>query len=636
MRFPAMKPAAPVSADGRMPAETAKATVDVLSVTSSAASAMLRANGAQAVLRALLQAAAELGAPRPRAGLWRQEENSYAMWQLDASKCLVPCGSAPASLYAAVTALEHDHSMVGSLIPVAGAERRWGILDVSGQISDGTALAALAIIARQAAMVMESGSDIRALDPASGLLATIEKWWEIQDADELLVKAIGDIARLASADSCCVTLLGEQAGALQLLFSEDVRAATPGEHLPWRPPTDARRNKDAVLRVLRTGEPIAFRWNPTSEALKAGILPSGPEEGSYEARPLLAAGCVVGVLDIYARTARAFATGQEEILSVSSRMLGRILNQRRNDMLSVEACRNQDILAQMNTRLAAHTEVTEVAATLVDAARALWPKADLVYVMLPQAEGGLWSIAALDSARPEDQRHGWARSGEGFVGWVIQSRQSLAVNSAADDPRRGALDRGQNVKSGVWTPIQQDHNLMGIVAVCFTETGGGLVPADVEMLENVAEHGALALERVRDRHSTQAAFWDAIEAISGAIDARDGYTHGHSRNVTEYAVAIAQRLDMPIAELQNLRAAALMHDIGKIGIPDHILNKPGVLTPDERTVMESHPEVGYQILQRAPSLQAVLPVVRFHHERVDGAGYPQGLTGDALPQTDDG
>jgi HD-GYP domain-containing protein (c-di-GMP phosphodiesterase class II) len=74
-----------------------------------------------------------------------------------------------------------------------------------------------------------------------------------------------------------------------------------------------------------------------------------------------------------------------------------------------------------------------------------------------------------------------------------------------------------------------------------------------------------------------------------------------------------------------------MHDIGKIGIPDHILNKPANLTPDERTVMESHPEVGYQILLRAPSLQTLLPGVRYHHERPDGKGYPCGLSGDALP-----
>lgn len=630
MRFPAMKPAAPASVDGRVSAESVKSSVDVLSVTSNAASAMLCAETSQAVLQALLNAAAEFGATRPRAGLWREDENSYAMWQLDPSNGLVACGSAPASLYAAAAAIENDYSMVGSLIPVAGAERRWGVLDVSGQVSDGTALAALAIVARQAAMVMEGMSDGGGSDHSSTLLSTLEKWWDASDPDALIAKAIADVTRLTAADSCCITLLGEQAGEVRSLFTEDLHAAQAGR-LPWQASVEDRRNKDAVLRVLRTGEAMAFRWNPTSEALKAGILPSGPEEGSYAACPLNAAGGVVGVLDVFSHKARAFSARHDEILGTAARMLGRILHQRNTDVLAIQAVQNQVVLTDMGARLAASSDVSQVSAVLVESARALWPNADLVYVMLPQAEGGLWSIAALDSVRPEDQRHGWARSGDGFAGWVIQSRQSLAVNSASEDPRRGALDRGQNVQSGVWAPMQQEHNLMGIVAVCFTENGVGLSPADVELLERIADHGSLALERVRDRHSTQAAFWDAIEAISGAIDARDGYTHGHSRNVTEYAVAIAQRLDMPAAEVQTLRAASLMHDIGKIGIPDHILNKPGKLTPDERTVMESHPEVGYEILMRAPSLQSLLPVVRFHHERPDGKGYPQGLTGNALP-----
>lgn len=591
---------------------------------------MLRAEDSRAVLQALLCAAVEFGAPRPRAGLWREDENSYAMWLLDASGALVACGSAPASVYAAAAAIENDYSMVGSLIPVAGAERRWGVLDVSGQISDGSALAALAIVARQAAMAMEGMSEGGSSDSASTLLTTLEKWWDTSNPDGLIARAVGDVARLTSADSCCVTLLGEQAGEVRSLFSEDIHGA-PAGLLPWQASLEERRNKDAVLRVLRTGEAMAFRWNPTSEALKAGILPSGPEDGSYAACSLTASGSVVGVLDIYSHKGRAFSARHDEILATAARMLGRILNQRTSDAMAVQACQNQGVLTGMAARLAVNSDVSQVSTTLVEAARALWPSADLVYVMLPQAEGGLWSIAALDSVRPEDQRHGWARSGEGFAGWVIQSRQSLAVNSAADDPRRGALDRGQNVQAGVWAPMQQDHSLMGIVAVCFTKPGCGMSPADVELLEQIAEQGSLALERVHDRHSTQAAFWDAIEAISGAIDARDGYTHGHSRNVTEYAVAIAQRLDMPAVEMQTLRAAALMHDIGKIGIPDHILNKPGKLTPDERTVMESHPEVGYEILMRAPSLQALLPVVRFHHERPDGKGYPQGLTGNALP-----
>jgi putative nucleotidyltransferase with HDIG domain len=633
MRFPAIKPATPASVDARVPsASSGAAPLDVLTVTSAAACALLRATDSNAVLHALLAAAAGFGAARPRAGLWREEESSYAMWQMDFTGSLSACGSAPASLYAGALALEDDPAMVGSLIPVATPERRWGVLDVSGQISDGTALAALSIVARQAAMALEHTADGPAGFTSDGLASALEDWWTLSDSDALLTRVLTDTVKLTGADSCAVTLLGSQPGEIRCLFSEDLSEAHPSGPLPWTASTAVRRNKDAVISVLRSGEPLVFRWNPTSEALKAGILPSGPDEGSYSAHAVRAGNRVVGVLDIYSNTPRAFGNAQDDTLAMASRTLGRILGQRNADARTMESGRRQDALDYLNVELADMSEAAEVADAMVKTARSLWPQADLVYTMLPQAEGGLWSIAALNSVRPEDQRHGWARSGEGFAGWVIQSRQSLAVNAAGDDPRRGALDRGQNVHSGVWAPMERGQLMLGLVAVAFTEPGTGLPPEDIELLERVAERGALTLERVRDRNGTQAAFWDAIEAISGAIDARDGYTHGHSRNVTEYAVAIAQRLELSVQEVQALRAAALLHDIGKIGIPDHILNKPGKLTPDERTVMESHPEVGHEILLRATSLQALLPTVRFHHERPDGKGYPQGLTGNALPQ----
>ncbi|HEY3414294.1 MAG TPA: HD domain-containing phosphohydrolase [Armatimonadota bacterium] len=633
MRFPALKPSAPPSVnDVRGPnAVPTTAKPDILAVTATAAGALLRAENSAAVLHAILTAAIDLGAPRPRAGLWRDEENAYAMWQMDANRTPVACGSAPASLYAAAVAPPNDPAVPAAQIPISAPGRRWGILDVGAQIEDGPSLAALGIIALQAALALERAAGGTVSHAGAGLLSAVEAWWNSTDSESLLARALTDVVRITGAESCSVTLLDTQPGTVRCLYSEDLSAEAPPTALPWKSSVDGRRNKDAVLRVMRTGQPVAFWWNPVSEALKAGIIPSGPQEGCYLAHPLSAAGAVFGVLDIYAKTPREFGPRQEEALGSAAHMLGRILGQHTVDVQNDESHRRQDIVSGLAMRLAALSSVSEVTSVVTDAARSLWPAADLIYIMLPQAEGGLWSIATLNSMRPENQRHGWARAGEGFAGWVIQSRQSLAVNSAHDDPRRGALDRGQDVKSGAWAPMKHGSALMGLLAVAFTDSTGELQPADVDLMERIAEQGAVALERVRDRHTTQTAFWDAIEAISGAIDARDGYTHGHSRNVTEYAVAIAQRLEMSAVEIQTLRAAALMHDIGKIGIPDHILNKPGSLTPDERTVMESHPEVGYEILMRAPSLQGLLPAVRFHHERPDGKGYPQGLSGDALP-----
>ncbi|MBI2842283.1 MAG: diguanylate cyclase [Armatimonadetes bacterium] len=123
----------------------------------------------------------------------------------------------------------------------------------------------------------------------------------------------------------------------------------------------------------------------------------------------------------------------------------------------------------------------------------------------------------------------------------------------------------------------------------------------------------------------------AIEALSAAVDAKDHYTRGHSDAVTRYSMALARRLGISGDEMANLRAAALLHDIGKIGTPDSILQKPGPLQMDEWQVIEDHPKIGSDILEKVQQMNSIVPGVRHHHERFDGLGYPSGLSGQNIP-----
>ena len=124
---------------------------------------------------------------------------------------------------------------------------------------------------------------------------------------------------------------------------------------------------------------------------------------------------------------------------------------------------------------------------------------------------------------------------------------------------------------------------------------------------------------------------EALQALVAATEARDAYTSGHSRRVTELAVKVGQRMGLRSDALRRLAWGTELHDIGKIGVPDGILNKPGALTAEERAVVEQHPVVGWDIARRARSLETVLEVIRWHHERVDGRGYPDGLAGNDIP-----
>ena len=124
-----------------------------------------------------------------------------------------------------------------------------------------------------------------------------------------------------------------------------------------------------------------------------------------------------------------------------------------------------------------------------------------------------------------------------------------------------------------------------------------------------------------------------ILTLAKMIDARDAYTAGHSGRVAEYADRIAQRMGLPADARNDMRRGALFHDLGKIVIPDDILRKPGRLTEEERRVVEQHPAVGDELLSSMRTMLKALPVVRHHHEKLDGSGYPDGISGSTIPMT---
>ncbi len=145
---------------------------------------------------------------------------------------------------------------------------------------------------------------------------------------------------------------------------------------------------------------------------------------------------------------------------------------------------------------------------------------------------------------------------------------------------------------------------------------------------------ALRLEKAaRLKHATDS-MEDAgtiIAALANAVEGKDSYTCGHVDRVGMYAVEIGRRMGVDAGALAALKTGGLVHDIGKIGIPDHILNKPGKLTDEEMAIMRRHPIIGYDILFPLRTFKEVLPIVRWHHEKPNGTGYPDGLSDDQIP-----
>ena len=139
------------------------------------------------------------------------------------------------------------------------------------------------------------------------------------------------------------------------------------------------------------------------------------------------------------------------------------------------------------------------------------------------------------------------------------------------------------------------------------------------------------LDLKRAAEENRALFMGSIQMLAGAVDEKDPYTKGHSDRVTRYSILIAKEMDLPQSFIETVRISALLHDVGKIGIEDRILKKPGALTPEEFEVMKTHTAKGANILRPVKQLREMLPGIELHHEALDGRGYPYGLKDEQIP-----
>lgn len=141
------------------------------------------------------------------------------------------------------------------------------------------------------------------------------------------------------------------------------------------------------------------------------------------------------------------------------------------------------------------------------------------------------------------------------------------------------------------------------------------------------------LKRTKDIAFTQLqrAYKDSLTVLANAIEARDAYTRGHVERVSSYSVMIAREMEMDDDEVDAVELGAILHDIGKIAVHESILTKPGELTPEEMSEMRKHPEIGVFMIKDIPYLVPATPIIKYHHERYDGKGYPEGLAGEDIP-----
>ncbi len=197
------------------------------------------------------------------------------------------------------------------------------------------------------------------------------------------------------------------------------------------------------------------------------------------------------------------------------------------------------------------------------------------------------------------------------------------------DPDYASEDRG--IKSSLCQPLMARGKILGALVVVRTKNSHPFSQGQLTGLGLLASKAAAAIESSNLYADLKETYIATVEALANAIEARDTYTRGHTERVYILSKILAEELEWTEAELGDLKIGGILHDIGKIGVPDSILNKPGRLTHEEIEIMKTHPEKGARMVESIPFLRPALPYIKYHHERHDGNGYPYGLKGDEIP-----
>jgi putative nucleotidyltransferase with HDIG domain len=286
------------------------------------------------------------------------------------------------------------------------------------------------------------------------------------------------------------------------------------------------------------------------------------------------------------------------------------------------------MLYEMSRALGSTLDMDDLLGSTLDSALRIFDL-DVGYVALRDRESGLLEIRAVRGGDAGDAK-GAEAVRSSMAEWVVREGRPLIFNP---DPAstEGHIDALTGAKAALCVPLVSAEGTIGAITVGSSNAEYRFNSDDVRLLSTIGNHVTIAIGNIELFSSLQEAYLATVRSLAAAVDAKDTYTRGHSDKVATYATFIATRMGLSHDQLTALEMAAYLHDIGKIGVPEEILLKPGRLTDDEMVQMRHHPLIGANILKPVAFPWAITPIVRHHHEYWDGKGYPAGLKGEEIP-----
>ena len=463
--------------------------------------------------------------------------------------------------------------------------------------------------------------DVRSIAHLKMLQSLSGKLSRLNDVGRIAL-TISDELRLLIDYHNCRVFLRDGDDLVPIAFRGALMATEPGSAVEL---LRTQVGRGITGRVAQTGEPLLIGDAANCE-FGERIAGTAVIEESILAVPLRYGPRVTGVMVISKLGLDQFDADDLRLLEVLAGHASVALENARLYEAQRREAESAKALLEFGRDVAEAIGVAEVAERVVAGTAHILASPYTSIWLQDAASGNLACLAAYPGKRGDPGREPLSVPAEYLGPWLVRTEPYIVA--AEDYAAIAAVPIGTDGRFAV-APFAVDGR-WGAIAAAFPQATT-FADRELELLGSVARQAKLALGSAATYETLERTFLSTIEALANALEANDEYTSTHARWITDLALKVGEELGLEAAELKRLELGALLHDIGKIGIPTRILAKPGPLTSEERTLVETHPILGERILAPIEQLREVRNIVRSAHEHYDGSGYPDHLAGKDIP-----